>query len=279
MALLKIIEGISRSLNNLLERFHQSFFFYLIISSDRFVSIGDYMPSIGLMAASLLIKSFLLWLMANNKPDDESDENKTEEENEKIVVVRKSTRQIEVLKIGTILLCSHLIGVAALFVTTNKAIHDYLYSLGIPTQTGIFYSVAFIVIVSLLVPRFLRLNVIDAQYLNIVVLLELGTMILSVGMLNFSLGFFLSVLIAPFAIIMRINESVKKNLFTFLIKSFLHLLMHPISVIYGAVLALSYSAFSEMNFGYIWEKSFAATIDAITYAVVDSLVSYEVNFN
>jgi len=29
-----------RSLNNLLERFHQSFFFYLLPSTDRYVSIG-----------------------------------------------------------------------------------------------------------------------------------------------------------------------------------------------------------------------------------------------
>lgn len=209
--------------------------------------------------------------MANNKPD-ENEENKTEEENEKIVVVRKSTTKIEVLKIGTILLCSHLIGVAALFVTTNKAIHDHLFSFGINTQTGIFYSVAFIAFVSLITPKILRLNVIDAQYLNIVVLLELGTMLLSVGMLNFSLGFFLCVFIAPFAIAVNLNESAKKNLFTFLIKSFLHLFFHPVSVIFGVILALSYSTFSEMSVNYIWEKSFAATIDAITYAVVDSLV-------
>lgn len=36
----RLIEGIFRSLNNLLERFHQSYFFYLLPSSDRFVSIG-----------------------------------------------------------------------------------------------------------------------------------------------------------------------------------------------------------------------------------------------
>ena len=71
MALLKIVEGISRSLNNLLERFHQSFFFYVIVSSERFISIGDYMPSISMMAGSLLIKSFLLWLMSDNKSEPE----------------------------------------------------------------------------------------------------------------------------------------------------------------------------------------------------------------
>lgn len=272
MAMLKIIEGISRSLNNLLERFHQSFFFYVIISSDRFISIGDYMPCVGLMSASLLIKSFLLWLIANNKPDDETTEDKTDENNEKIVVVRKSSRKIEVLKIGIIVLIAHLIGVVALFVSTNKQIHDYLHSLAIPTQTGIFYAITSVVLISLLIPKVLRLNVIDAQYLNIVVLLELGTMLLSVSMLNFSLGFFLCVIIAPFAIAIKINESPKKNLFKFLLKSFCHLLLHPISLLYAVIFGLSCAAFPEMNFNYIWEKSFSATIDAVTYAVVDSLV-------
>jgi glycosylphosphatidylinositol transamidase len=37
----RIIEGIFRSLNNLLERFHQSYFFYLLPSSERFISIGN----------------------------------------------------------------------------------------------------------------------------------------------------------------------------------------------------------------------------------------------
>lgn len=273
MALLKVIEGISRSLNNLLERFHQSFFFYVIISSDRFISIGDYMPSVGLMSASLLIKSFLLWLMANNKPED-SEADKTEESDEKIVVVRKSTRKIEVLKIGIIVLVAHFIGVAALFVSTNKTIHDFMHKMAIPTQTGIFYSVASVVAISLFIPKFLKLNVIDAQYLNIVVLLELGTMLLSVSMLNFSLGFFLCVIIAPFAICIKINESPKKNLFKFLIKSFFHLLLHPISMLYAVIFGLSYTSFPEMSIGFVWEKSFTATIDAVTYAVVDSLVSY-----
>lgn len=274
MAMLKIIEGITRSLNNLLERFHQSFFFYVIISSDRFISIGDYMPSVGLMSASLLIKSFLLWLIVNNKPEDEQNdgEEKTESEEEKIVVVRKSTKNIEILKIGTIVLCAHLIGVAALYVSTSKPIHDYLHSLSIPTQTGIFYAVTFIVGISLIIPKILRLNTTDAQYLNIVVLLELGTMLLSVSMLNFSLGFFLCIIITPFAIGIKVDENERKNLFKFLLKSFFHLLLHPISLLYAVIFGLSYSAFPEMSLSYVWEKSFTATIDAITYAVVDSLV-------
>lgn len=38
----RVLEGICRSLNNLLERFHQSFFFYLLPATNRYISIGVY---------------------------------------------------------------------------------------------------------------------------------------------------------------------------------------------------------------------------------------------
>lgn len=273
LALLKIVEGISRSLNNLLERFHQSFFFYVIISSERFISIGDYMPSIGLMAGSLLIKSFLLWLMSDTKPEDEAEGEKKEEES--ISIVKKSVRNIDVLTVGTVFLSAHLIGVLALFITTNKLAHDYFFSLNIPTQSGIFYLVSLVFALSLLAPKFLRLNHSNGQFLNIIVLLELGTMLLSVSLLNFSLGFFLCVVIVPFAIVMNIEGNVKKNLFTFLVKSLLHLLIHPLTIIYALVLTMSFASFGEMNINYILDKSFKATVDGITYSVVDSLVIFK----
>lgn len=36
----RVLEGVLRSLNNLLERFHQSYFFYFLPSNDRFIPIG-----------------------------------------------------------------------------------------------------------------------------------------------------------------------------------------------------------------------------------------------
>lgn len=271
MALLKIVEGISRSLNNLLERFHQSFFFYVIISSERFISIGDYMPSIGLMAGSLLIKSFLLWLISNNN-DEGTEAAKKEEEEERILIVKKSVRNIDVLNVGAVFFIAHLIGVGSLFITTNKAIHDSFHSMNIPTQTGIFYLVVLVFIFSLVAPKYLRLNHSDGQFLNIVVLLELGTMLLSVSMLNFALGFFLCVVIVPFAIVMNVHAEKSKNLFKFLVKSFVHILLHPLVIIYAIVLMMSFTSFPEMSLKYIMEKSFKATVDGITYSVVDSLV-------
>ncbi|KAL8596826.1 hypothetical protein ACOMHN_027155 [Nucella lapillus] len=52
----RVVEGVFRSLNNLLERFHQSFFFYLLPSTDRYVSIGIYMPPFALIATAGVIK-------------------------------------------------------------------------------------------------------------------------------------------------------------------------------------------------------------------------------
>jgi len=58
-----IVEGITRSLNNLLERFHQSFFFYLLPSTDNYISIGMYMPALGsVLAATALKISFASYL-------------------------------------------------------------------------------------------------------------------------------------------------------------------------------------------------------------------------
>lgn len=45
-----------RKLNNLLERLHQSYFFYLLPSLSRFVSIGVYMPAFGLLLLVLILR-------------------------------------------------------------------------------------------------------------------------------------------------------------------------------------------------------------------------------
>jgi glycosylphosphatidylinositol transamidase len=62
MALGRTIESLCRSLNNLLEHLHQSFFFYLLMQSNRFVSIGTYLPSAMLIAGNFTIMAIALWM-------------------------------------------------------------------------------------------------------------------------------------------------------------------------------------------------------------------------
>lgn len=61
MALGRTVEGTVRSLNNLLEHLHQSFFFYLLMQTNRFVSIGTYLPSAMLVAANFTVMAIALW--------------------------------------------------------------------------------------------------------------------------------------------------------------------------------------------------------------------------
>lgn len=51
----RLIEGVVRSINNLLEKFHQSFFLYLLTSSSKYVSVGVYMIPFALLVAPLPI--------------------------------------------------------------------------------------------------------------------------------------------------------------------------------------------------------------------------------
>lgn len=63
-----VVEGIFRSLNNLLERFHQSYFFYLLPASDRYVSIGKYFylfVSFLLSAETDSVLSYISFLYTN----------------------------------------------------------------------------------------------------------------------------------------------------------------------------------------------------------------------
>ncbi|KAF2278265.1 Glycosylphosphatidylinositol:protein transamidase, GAA1 component [Westerdykella ornata] len=68
MSLGRTVESLFRSLNNLLEHLHQSFFFYLLLHSMRFVSIGTYLPSAMLLAASFSISAIALWVQSG-RPD------------------------------------------------------------------------------------------------------------------------------------------------------------------------------------------------------------------
>lgn len=58
----RTVEGIIRSVNNLLERFNRSYWFYLLPSTRRYVSIGYYMIPFGLMTSPLLIIALKYYL-------------------------------------------------------------------------------------------------------------------------------------------------------------------------------------------------------------------------
>lgn len=74
----RIIESTTRSLNNLIEHLHQSFFFYFLPNNDRYVSIGLYMPSVLLIIAACLLMALSLWIRVYQSSEAEERSKKTE---------------------------------------------------------------------------------------------------------------------------------------------------------------------------------------------------------
>ncbi|GAA5820224.1 hypothetical protein JCM3770_006066 [Rhodotorula araucariae] len=63
----RAVESLFRSLNNLLERFHQSFFLYIMTSVDSFVAVGNYLAAPILLGAGLTIQGLITWGDAGGK--------------------------------------------------------------------------------------------------------------------------------------------------------------------------------------------------------------------
>ncbi|KAK4468598.1 hypothetical protein MN116_007789 [Schistosoma mekongi] len=75
LSVTRLLEGILRSVNNLQERLHQSFWYYLLPNPYRYISIGVYMPPALIMILSLLLKPLLFWIFSNkSKLDDDGDD-------------------------------------------------------------------------------------------------------------------------------------------------------------------------------------------------------------
>lgn len=121
MAMGRVVEGSFRSLNNLLEHLHQSFFFYLLMHPDRFVSIGTYLPSAMLLAANFTIMAIALWVKSGQAPrtDDVKDSTPAQRDlSEKIEGASTAVERDPFLPLGIVAVC-HLLSVIPLY-TFNR---------------------------------------------------------------------------------------------------------------------------------------------------------------
>ncbi|GAB4848082.1 hypothetical protein Ancab_002744 [Ancistrocladus abbreviatus] len=73
----RLVEGVIRSVNNLLEKFHQSFFLYLLTGPSKFVSVGVYMIAFALLIAPLPVVAASLYSEASKHESMQKAENPT----------------------------------------------------------------------------------------------------------------------------------------------------------------------------------------------------------
>lgn len=298
----RVLEGVFRSLNNLLERFHQSYFFYLQPATDRYISIGMYMPCLGLLCAGLFIKAFALWLkifegqkkqinenLVEQFPDqskvqeisqeslkqntNKSDEAISETGNREVTSDKHNEvrHELIVIPVGAAFLVTHVCGTAALFAAeTYSLVGKEL--IGLSTDLSVFAGYLCSSLLLLFLPAFDRL--VGQQYkscslLNIAALLELATLLLAVGMHNFSLSFIIATLYVPVAL--TIGPTQKGRLLN-VIQKITWLLLHPLSLLMITVLAFSAYTFPEEPSDMLVLRTFVASREALLYAIVDNLI-------
>ncbi|KAI1424249.1 Gaa1-like protein [Xylaria sp. FL1777] len=205
MGLGRLVEGTFRSLNNLLEHLHQSFFFYLLIHKDRFVSIGTYLPSAMLIAVNFTIMAILMWVKSGSGDgvsghaessavtSTEPIDGKEEVATVKPLVPATVERELY-LPLGIVIAC-HFLGAIPLFIFNHTPSHflaPFFLAFSI-------FNVVFPSLISNLVnstsARPLTLQ--QLYLLKSFSLLLLGMFLSSLATLNFSLAFLVGLISTP----------------------------------------------------------------------------------
>jgi len=101
----RIVESTLRTMSNLLERLHASFFFYVMSTPGQFLKIGMYIPSAILVGAALMFGGLGAWVKAGWTEIVDVDEKQAGGANKRWV--RRPRNIIPALQI---VLATHVIG-------------------------------------------------------------------------------------------------------------------------------------------------------------------------
>lgn len=228
MALGRTIESLCRSLNNLLEHLHQSFFFYLLMQANRFVSIGTYLPSAMLIAGNFTIMAIAVWLRTGYYRKDRLRSSAIAKSRDKkpatAMVVdaqgkrgtlgqgsnemdEEDTRVMErqlALPL-TLVVGLHFLGLVPLYIF-NNLFHEY-FTMATYTFTVVDFFLP--LLLAAVLTHGLVHSPTPQQYLLIksFSLLLLGIFLSTLATLNFSLAFMIGLLCIPFSFISPIPSN------------------------------------------------------------------------
>ncbi|ORY15898.1 Gaa1-like protein [Clohesyomyces aquaticus] len=223
MSLGRTVESLFRSLNNLLEHLHQSFFFYLLMQANRFVSIGTYLPSAMLVAVNFSITSIALWVQsgrgasvpnpASTTPNTASD-SKPKASTPDMTLARTATGAATLIPTASLaiterhlflplafILTSHFLGLLPLYIF-NKTPEPYL-RLAFDTTTVV--TTLLPLATALLFSKFRRPTSQETILMQCFSLLLLGMFLSALATLNFSLSFLVGIFASPLTFVRCIS--------------------------------------------------------------------------
>ncbi|CAM1503747.1 Fc.00g013380.m01.CDS01 [Cosmosporella sp. VM-42] len=249
MAMGRLVEGSFRSLNNLLEHLHQSFFFYLLMHTDRFVSIGTYLPSAMLLAVNFTIMAIALWVKSGQSDQNtktEKDEAGSGQKSDGAVSVPNPNGRELFLPFGVVTLCQALSVVPL-------SIFNHLPTNMLSPVFAVFavVSAATPLLISHLMTTFYKPTTQHFQVIKSFSLLFLGMALSTLATLNFSLAFLVGLLASPLSFV----QPVKNPALRWTLAGLLNIVAPPV-VLYTAAQVWGVSVgdiLREASFGWnVW---------------------------
>ncbi|KAG8431690.1 hypothetical protein GDO86_020448, partial [Hymenochirus boettgeri] len=194
----KTLEGMFRKLNNLSERLHQSYFFYLLPSLSRFVSIGIYMPAIGFIILILILRSLDLWIKLRRSEGTMEDG----------VMDSEQDPRPGILSLATPIVICHLTGLSLYYlpVMSQEMATDHF---PVSESEAVVLTAIAIYVAGLALPHNTHRVLTGAgseqgwMTLKLISLLYLAVLLGCIALINFSLGFLLAITMVPIAAIVQ----------------------------------------------------------------------------
>ncbi|XP_076663317.1 glycosylphosphatidylinositol anchor attachment 1 [Andrena cerasifolii] len=259
----RVVESIIRSLNNLLERFHQSYFFYLLPSTDTYISIGLYIRSLVLIIAAVFLKAFSIWQKLQES---------TCAENKKNTTIKQSKK--EGFDIGTItseILWAHICGVA---IASSPSALTYLGRTlwNSRTEDSIYFGFAVITTLTLMWPFYPKrqMKYKNAALICVIASVELATVLMCIAMHNFSLALVAAVVYVPVILPITPKQSSTSK-FRHVI-SFFWILLHPFVTSSLLIMCYTYINFSKDPLLSVLFGGYRATKQAFVFSIMDSMI-------
>ncbi|KXN92216.1 Glycosylphosphatidylinositol anchor attachment 1 protein [Leucoagaricus sp. SymC.cos] len=116
-----IVESSLRTMNNLLERLHASFFFFILTMPDRFMKIGSYLPSVILISVAMIFRGLRCWVDARwhcDRPPHKKDDHSPQ------TIVWLTRSRLVISALGAMLL-THCLGALLFFATRSSLFIDH----------------------------------------------------------------------------------------------------------------------------------------------------------
>ncbi|XP_054841149.1 glycosylphosphatidylinositol anchor attachment 1 protein [Eublepharis macularius] len=201
----KTLEGMFRKLNNLLERLHQSYFFYLLPSLSRFVSIGVYMPAFGFLILILVLKALDLWMKLSRCDVDPAEQPC---DGDPVGPVASEEPKPSLLTLVPPLLICHATGLA-LYSLPILGLRMATRHFPVSESEAVVLTAIAIYVAGLALPHNTHRVLTGAgsdrgwMMLKLLSLLYLAMQLGCIALVNFSLGFLLAVTLVPVAAVVQ----------------------------------------------------------------------------